>query len=314
MSMPLIFNELSAIKAINKHEAYQCMDAFIQLLAGLFSCKTEGHVRVNDDFWFSEIADSTTIYDWIDDRTVNRDDKDFLLGVGTKSPLYFTNDILYEELQDAEFQYKDKRATGLGVAQILDALAVSLPISNEWHNSSINLLRNILIDKGEIEQIEVTVKNISRNESIKFHEKWITERYYEVIKCGRDIWEKRQDVFQNLYFCRETEAQLTVVGSHHAWFQAVKDVLRIMNEHFDSIHDLMESQRVGEYRITDESNKTKNHPRCRELRTFTCEDGARRIFSWHVKFSSLRIHFLVTEDKIQIGHIGKHLPTSSDFN
>ena len=51
-------------------------------------------------------------------------------------------------------------------------------------------------------------------------------------------------------------------------------------------------------------------PRLSAARMFRSHDGTRKLFEWHAKFGSLRIHLLFDAGfrTVEIGYIGPHLP------
>ncbi len=70
------------------------------------------------------------------------------------------------------------------------------------------------------------------------------------------------------------------------------------------------TEEYGSFDISPESQKTLN--KYGHLRTFNI-NGELHIFSNHIKIgNNFRIHFYIKNNKLYIGHCGKHLPIASD--
>lgn len=94
----------------------------------------------------------------------------------------------------------------------------------------------------------------------------------------------------------------------------------IMNVILPSNNDKLSSNIIEEYKrettfdVSPESKKTMNIPFCREEREFKIGNET-HIFNNHVKIGGRtpsRIHFLVKDNILYIGHCGNHLATSEN--
>jgi hypothetical protein len=68
------------------------------------------------------------------------------------------------------------------------------------------------------------------------------------------------------------------------------------------------------YEISKESTITVNHPRYKREREFIIPETGKVLFEWHIKIgNSIRIHYYIDtiNQKIYIGHCGRHLGTTS---
>lgn len=145
MDLEMVFNELSLqTKAQDEYVARQWMSTFIQtivLATGKFGVKRV--LRFEIELFNTSLIDTGnySINLWLIDRHVNRDEKTFFRSLQTKYPTLV--DFEETEIGDryilSDFSYEGQPAHGLGVAYLLDALALSLNSHLQWNRSQIPL-------------------------------------------------------------------------------------------------------------------------------------------------------------------------------
>lgn len=141
---------------------------------------------------------------------------------------------------------------------------------------------------------------------------WLLQRTQPITPAnGLALWIDRALFFPSLDFCSSVEHQITNLAGGEPSFKAIYRGFQDLQSYCDSwttpnfdIHRL--SNASGESRSTLAMYSRE--------RTFLCPDGEHRLFEWHLKRSSFRIHFYCFErtKRVLIGYAGSHLPISSE--
>src|SRR5262249_22823689 len=146
------------------------------------------------------------------------------------------------------------------------------------------------------------------------HQDWITRRLQTGVHDGVDLWNRRDLLFPALTFC---ESMATTIQEFSSGSATLRQVVKRLFE----LEIYCRNWREGGFepdqlpcKVSPESQTTLEQ--YGQERTFTCPDGEKRVFSWHVRLtpSAWRIHFLPepSRRRIIIGYVGHHLPTASD--
>lgn len=318
MDLEMVLNELSLRPpASDKYDARQRMDGFIKTIVQATSSGVKTILRTSSTLHAEELAPDYPVARWLNDPQVDRDIQRFFRTLTTKAP--FLVDVNDKEVQDAfglsEFFYEERPAIGLGVAFLLDSLAVSLRSDPCWYESHIRLKISQLDDYGEIAEDFEDIAHASSGSHITEHLPWIRERLranaQANVQKGLDIWQHKEEWFPHLYFSEKVSEQLQdlyqgnlMLGPVLKWLQALE---AFCNRWLDGPFD----QNKISKSITLDSPPTIE--KYWLVRTFLCHDGEMRTFSWHVKMTpkEWRMYFypLEGERKLIIGYIGPHLPT-----
>lgn len=317
MDLEMVFNDLSLRPlAADVYAARQRMAEFVQTIIvatqhGVKGLRTPAHFNVE------ELAPGYPVVRWVNDKEIGHDLRNFYLKLATNAPFLIGVDDanIQERFVLSDFFYEDKQAIGLGVAFLLDSLAVSLRSDPCWYESHIKLKISQLDDDGEIAEVFEDILHVSSGSHIREHLPWINERLYSEIQAdvqkGLDIWQHKEEWYPHLYFCEKVGEQLQAIyrgnlmlGPVLKWLRALEDYCRVWSDGpFD------------QYKISN--NITLESPSTLETvgkeRTFLCHDGEIRTFSWHAKMTPMewRMYFypLEEERKLIIGYIGPHLST-----
>lgn len=250
---------------------------------------------------------------WMNDAEVDRETRRYFRSLATKAPyLRDVNDAnILDSYSLSDFSYERRKATGLGIAFLLDALAISFRSHASWETHALQLFVEQLQENSEIARHIVSVRHACLNEHVLQHREWIRKRIQVDIKSGADLSLYCQALYPHLRFCVSTIAQMQVLPRGEIHLQQIRKHLFDLNEYCENWHKGSFSPQNITGRITPESDATlkmyeKEH-------TFFCPDGMERVFTWHCRVTPepWRIYFFPLQQGhlIIIGHIGDHLPT-----
>ena len=310
MSVEMILNDLSYSLAPNIYEARDRMSKLLAVAKTAANYGVSRTLRTDRSFNEIELAPDYPIARWRNDSDVDRDQIRYLLVLTTKSP--FLDDLphVLDSANGTDFFYGDDRAFGLGVAYLLEGLAISFASADRWCQSLIEIRYESLDLDSNISSEYRQVPHASCEAHIVEHAPWIADRRLEGISSGEDLWTRRHDLYPHLQFCSAVEQQIyaaekTMLRGIRIQLADLENWARISSDHWD--FSLL-------HNATCESEATINQ--YGECRTFECPDGEFRLFEWHVRLTPLawRLHFVprYEETFVLIGYIGPHLPTAKN--
>jgi putative addiction module killer protein len=183
MTVEMVLNDLSLITPVdNQGLARAMMTELIEVLstAKIYGVKT---LRTQDNLYEMILAPDYPVSRWLSDsQLVEREERSFFLReLDKKTPLLIeVNDqTIQENAELSDFKYQGQPAYALGVAHLLNALAVSFNSSSEWDCDRLNLETTRLDESTDsivlTDSIE-TVVHASRREHILQHQSWIKSR------------------------------------------------------------------------------------------------------------------------------------------
>ena len=309
----MFFNELSLSPPLsNLTEARRCKDEFIRLLsvakkAGLTILRV--HEGFREDFlhpWYNSSLDGR-------DKNDLLDLKRYLTSLATKSPfLDKDSDITCWKDMDcfycSQSNGKNKeQALGLKAAYVKNGLAVSIPSSNDWQSNWITCEIQEFLNDDIDSQIQ-EIRHASQDLHLACHASWLEDNKKDLIKSGKNLWERVSDFFPRLEFCADVERQMQRFSGSS---------LKSIQKGLEALNDYSEQWKSGSFNpnlidcvVSPESSSTLG--KFSSEREFLCPDGTKRCFSWHVKIGDWRIHFHYDEHSpgnMLIGYVGKHLRT-----
>ena len=314
MGLEMVLNDLSLLPlAEDIYAARQRMSKLVDMLIAAVSLKVERALRTEYDINVVELTIGYPIARWLNDSDVDRDTRRYFRSLATKAPyLREVNDSsLLNTYYSSEFFHNQNRAAGLGMAFLLDALAISFHSHSAWELSSLQLSLVHLQEDNTIGNQVVSVKHACLREHILEHRAWLKKRTEVNIESGVDLYTYREILYPYLQFCASAMAQMQALPYGEAHFRQIKKHLHDLNDYCEDWHDGSFSPQDIAGKITVESDATltmyaKEH-------IFLCPDGEERKFSWHCRVTPepWRIYFfpLRQERAIIIGHIGHHLST-----
>lgn len=311
MPFDLIFNELSVLTpAQDHHTGCRWMDEFVATLRQCRKAGVSGGLRVPKQFHHMLLANDYPIGRWIGDRSIDRNQRDFVRVVITKAP--FLEDLLVDSVQNsyelAEFTCEGRTSQGLALAFLLDSLSVSLSSDTPWKRSAIPI-GIFALDESATELDDVAmVRNASTPTHVTEHSSWISKRRITDIVSGRDLWDRRAYLFPSLDFCLEVETQIENLAANDPCFIfAVKAFADLQDFCVNWTSSAFDQRSLGN--CSRESQPTMQQ--YGESRAFTAPEGNKVVFEWHLKRFDFRTYFtpLGSTKRMLIGYVGRHLRT-----
>ncbi|MFE3180115.1 hypothetical protein ACFXKR_04320 [Streptomyces violascens] len=306
--MPLLFlNERSLATTCDRSRANEAMADFVDAVRAVREEDPDETALVSEVARESlEIAEGYTIGDWFLDDPKNRDRWRRLRALQNRSPV---KSVYPAPDADGhlEYRHKGEKALGLGAAHFMDGIAVSLAVAPEWTPASVTVERSELVelDDGalEFEQDLVDVRHISAKTHVDDHLDWIRKSRLARAGSGRQIWERRADLYPHLQFLPRTEGHLTDLDPR--WIVPVRGCLERLDAAVALWDPATRHEPEWQTKVTPESQTR------REACRFTDLDGERRLFELHARFTPGmgRIYFrLVPEERaIRLAHIGSKI-------
>ena len=286
---PLVFwNELAERPlAADNRVARQRMDQLIDTLAALRrEAPTSPAPRLRSTVPLDGVAlaEGYTVARWrVETDQIRRM---FFIQLATSSPL------LREAVDAAEALdlfgaydcwHQDERAFGLLAAWAAEELAVSLDSNQCWQRPLLAVEVETLSEKAEIERRHEDVRHIADAAHVDAHRDWLRERRFQSIDDGRDLWDRRRELFPHLEMCREVQQQLEVLDPGSPEFRNVARRLFEVERAFAVWDGCPIHPAFLPSKCTPETPQTLKEEA--DAHTSTRENGVRHLFSWHVRFT-----------------------------
>lgn len=310
--LELYFNELSLkTQAVNPAHAntmllalFELCDAVTALKLGTVRLRTQKGIAAQNIFF-----DNYNLYEFF--GTLKQEDRQRYVTYLAQSA--HLHDNPYYTLEDEE-------VIGFGHAYEAEGIAISINNADNWPAISYPIKREYLAE-GDDAEIEYLVKNVSHLPNIgqiTAYKPYFSEKTLENARLNlaninsiSDFWQKREELFPNLYFCPEAEAMLLKFGSvNHPTFIKAASYLEKLNLHLLEVKMKRKKFDAFPGKISPDTKQTLTS--YSEEREFTLPSGNKEVFSVHAKLGELRIYLYpdVPNTRIIIGHIGGHLNTS----
>ncbi len=306
----MVFNEISLKQQVAKSPLTEQFSGFLKVCQELKHRNKDNDFYYTDELMTEEIANEYTIHDWLKDRNVPQKDKQFFRSLIQRGHRIETGDFLESELIVELENEGSISAKGALMAYEWDSYIVSLLSSELWEKEWMEG-KYVSINDEEDEAVKV------RNCGILDHvDQLITserERQSLIISSGAELWEKREQLYPHLIFCKEVKRQLEEARVS-IQIQTIMKRIQILEDYFATYEGVFDKNEVG-FGCRTESESVKKDKELNEYRKFVTPYGKEEYFYWHISFPGNypgRIHFLPDpEHRVGIvGYIGKHLPTS----
>lgn len=316
-TMELVFNELSLKNPfISTAIAQLKMEQMVLLIQELFSHHgVKNDLRVADDFLHLELSKDYKILKWLNDESVDRELKRFFKAKISRKPYIdmHTESHLYNSFISSEFIHNGVYCRGLGVAHLLDGIAISISSHLDWNTPILELTFLELDSSGELYEELLQIRHVSLSNHLELH-----KPYFELRKkllIDDEDWRNRiEELFPALIFCERALAQLLEFRKGELILKQIKNRLFDLNEYFINWTRGAFNASEIPFKITPESQKTLDQ--YENDHKFLCPDGEYRIFTWHLRMTpgAGRIFFRPDEANRNciIGHIGNKLKTVND--
>ncbi|GAA3811237.1 hypothetical protein ACFS5L_32070 [Streptomyces phyllanthi] len=306
--MPLLFlNERSWKTACDPARAERAMADFVDAVRAAAKEDTADTSLVSEvELKSLEIAEGYPIGKWIGSSPKNHARWQRLLALRSRSPV---RSVFPTPDADGhlEYHYKGEEVLGLGAAHFMDGIAVSLPVAPEWQRPAVTLERTELVELAdesmEFEHETVDVRHISAPPHVDEHLAWIRESSLARAATGRQIWERKADLYPHLQFLSRTEAHLSDLDPR--WVVPVRRRLEQLDAAVALWEPTARPEPEWQSKVTPESQTR------REVCRFVDFDDERRLFEMHARFTPGmgRVYFrLVPEERaIRLAHIGSKI-------
>lgn len=316
--MYIAFNELSGrINSDKTNDPHQAKKIIISLVLFLKELKKQDAVEgimfeKQDDILSSEILKGYTIYDWLKDKSVDKEYKRFLLSYISKSTFTYDKNEVCGEFK-VNINNEDHVGVGCTYAHEHDGYTLSICSHITWKQHIISGQYFEIDKNGELIIGQKEVSNLCDEASIHHFERLLQEKTYSNISSGYDLWEQRSKLFPNLVFCDDVKEQL-YKDPEKFHIESIMRKLQGLQEYFAKCGDIYDPKELGMNART-ESDTVKSDPELKKYRLFRLPNGEEKYFYDHIgfsgKFKGGRIYFLPCPSKkfCYIGYIGRHLPT-----
>lgn len=314
--MEMIFNELSLDPPFgDSYLAREKIANFIRTMAVARLRGVVGPLRTPSNFCSLDLAPGYSIGAWFVDETVERELKGRLRSEVTKAPYLEELFAAFEEANDAlaEVQHDGLVGVGLGLAAFQDLPLLSFA-AERWQEVELTVETHLLTEEEEAVETQAVV-NWHDPKSIGGFETWIDDRQRSEIRDGEELLAQAEEVLPRLDImpaCRDQIAGLT--GNERPFREVIRHLIALNRRAATWFDGPFEAG--CEVPCSDESDTVHNNARFRQARTFVCDDGEARLFSWHSKINcqAWRIHFIAdaATRRVSIGYVGRHLPTAND--
>lgn len=250
-----------------------------------------------------EIAQGYPVGKWIGASPKNHARWQRLLGLRNRSPV---RSVFPEPDADGHLDYRHEgeEAQALGAAHFMDGVAVSLSVSREWQRPTVSIERSELVelDDGALDFVHdtVDVRHISAPPHVEEHLGWIRESSLARAVTGRQIWERRTDLYPSLQFLPRTEAQF--IDLDPRWVVPVRRCLERLDAAAAAWDPAATHEPEWQSKVTPEGETRKR------VCWFEDLNGQSELFHLHARFTpgAGRIHFrpVGEEGTLRIAHVG----------
>lgn len=310
--MTLVFNELSARSmARTTHDARERATNMVEAIAAIAGERAATLVTIDSfDLYGAALADDYTIFHWLNDNAVERDLKTLLRTISTK--ITFDQDVS-ETVKDrfllSDFRLDGRRADGMGLAYLLATTAVSLRSAEWWGHVHIRLRYTWLdVDGVEHSKVVVALNIADRDQVDTVNDELLKRARDKLTRNPTGLADRRQECFPHLRFGSDVDGQLSVLP---------RDILdQLISKLIVLDGAVRDWRRDGSHspvlpKVHPESERTMQ--RYGDRRVFGDVDGIPKEYRPHVMVGDAhRIHFAVDHGNktLEIGYIGRHLPTA----
>jgi putative addiction module killer protein len=168
MAVEMVLNDLSLRSPVS--EQGLARNLMTELISVLSTAKIIGvkALRTQNSFYNFLLADNYPISAWLNDRQVEREERTFLLTLATKAPLLteITDPTVQAEGSLSDFKHQGETAYALGIAYLLNALAVSFYSDPRWDCNGLDLEITRLEDGTNSENLTTELALITSTERL----------------------------------------------------------------------------------------------------------------------------------------------------
>ena len=240
-------------------------------------------------------------------KSTERDASAFLLRLTTKVPLLVELDAETRDqfLTCETSALSPDEGEPLLLCAILGWITVSFPSKPDWGQDTLTVRFRELLPNDKWREAEEAIDNLACTE----HARHICDRHRARSLSSltpTQQWDRRDQAFPHLLFGLDVDDMVRKSGQLVA---IIPKLQRLDNS-------VAAWQKIGgpippwSSDVTRESEGTMTDPALKSARVFRSRDGTPKLFEWHAKFGSMRIHLVLdaASRTVEIGYIGPHLP------
>lgn len=293
-----------------------CLVQFFEIYKIATKCNFK-QIRVSnniDSSWYEIlIGNNKSLRDWVSEQTTDYSSRLKSLISSTQCPIYDQSQIEEEFRSDlSEFKYENVSVPNLGAAHLLKQLSFSLNSSTIWNHPSFQIVHKELTERNGFVERQANVNNVTSKNHWESHYISIEKLQIKAISQSKEIIDNLTVHFPKINFTNSAIKQLNNSNFTITFFTEIWIALKELNDTIENIDSDFNCELIkakSTLNISDESNTVKQKPMLKKHRLFMYNDE-RHFFGYHVKNfrNKERIHFIVIENKLIVGYIGKHLP------
>ena len=313
MDLDVILNELSINSPADSIQSARLwMVNLIQTVRAACLSGAKRVLRTYIDLNSILLSENYPIARWRNDPNVDLESRRYFKVLTAQYPPLKDLPVIENKILSQDFFYMGDRATGLGVAFLLEGLSISFLSEPEWDRSKIEGIdMQWLEDDGSLVSELIQVNHASRPQHIDETAEWIKKRLRPGIQSGEDLWNRKEELFPSLTFCEN-------IGKEIGSLSSGNPLLRQVAKRLFEIEDYCREWETGPFdpnafpfKATGESEATMN--KYEKERTFYCPGNLVITFKWHGRITpgAWRIYFEPEKHpgNIYIGYIGPKLPS-----
>jgi len=313
MSVEIVFNELSAATpATHSSIGSRWMETLIRTVKSAVEGGCSRSIRTCIPFKEILLARDYPIVKWLNDPAIDRERSRYFLALATRHPALIDLPEKDNESLGYEFYFNGENCKGLGVAHIIDGLAVSFPSDKRWDTHQIQISKHF-IENDSIEEECVSIHHASTPEHIGLLRQAISNLLLIDITNGNDLWRRRGELFPALTFCDNIAGVLQAMGLGDPHLMQIRKKLFELDRYARGWITGPYDRNQIPFKVTPEHKATKEQYAAE--RTFQAPGGQYHIFEEHGRITpgNWRIYFdpSVGPGRILVGYIGKKPPSAA---
>ncbi|WP_225096559.1 hypothetical protein [Streptomyces sp. CoH27] len=302
MPLSLFLNELSCTSEAGPRQVDAAMAVFVSTLKHLGGWRKVALV-IESPLQPAELARGHEYQKWANATSLNKDRHRYILRLRDRNTLRGVLDAAGHDAAEIEHFHDGRRAVGLGAAHLMDSMAISLPLTQKWASSWLDVDINRL-GEDDIETDRDRVRHCSCPEEADEHEAWARSTGLHSLTGPSDILDSWAEFFPSLERLPRFDRDLLHLDPK--WFRPVRGLLADLQSTAAGHWDFARSPEPDwqNPHITPESQSR------RHLCTFPDPDldGQDVCFSWHGRMTpgKGRLYFrLVPERKVfRLAYVG----------
>ncbi|MEV7137841.1 hypothetical protein [Streptomyces tauricus] len=296
MPLSLFLNELSCQSDNGARRIDEAMATFVATLKRLKSWQ-EVALVTESPLPQAELARGYVYQQWVNATPLNKERHRLILSLRSRAPgtLRGVLEAAGHDPSEVEHFHDGRRAAGIGAAHLMDGLAISLPVTQKWETSWLDVDITQLVE-DDIETSQDRVRHCSTPAEADEHEAWARDTGLASLTDTSRLLSSWPEFFPSLERLPRFDRDLRALDPK--WFRAARDLLADLQSTAAQHWDLARSPEPDwqNPHITPESQSR------RHLCTFPDPDldGRPTTFSWHGRMTpgKGRLYFRLVPERM----------------